>query len=848
MAESLCNKFKGGKCRIMPVQEIKEMLQVHGQIMQVVKQELLNAIIFKVKDTWLGNALSLRGQGTHHDAYDSDCNDISSAKAVLMANLSNYGSDILFEVPKFETYQNDMDDESVQAMQHFKQTPVDEYPDNEITSDSNIIPKESKEKESKYMDKEIDLEKKIKYLDNIVYKVGQSVQIVHMLTKPQVFYDDTHKQALGYQNPFYLKKAQRIKPTLYDGSVISRKHDVIPMTDEEETLILEEVSRSKMLAKQNDPISKEKKINTTLINYVELNHLFKDFGKHYVPQQELSAEQAFWLQTSDHNTDQSKISPAKIEAPKELPKCSVDKQCFEIHKKELFLDNDQVLHQIMSQDVMLCVMNSTAVFGDYVNLEMKKSESCIKCLDLEAELVKKKNMVERDDNSCENQNALEFSEYFENNDLKAQLQEKDTTINKLRNHIKSLRESDKKDIVKHDMDEIETINIELEHNQFDSIKKTRALSKEHSDSLIAQLNSKSIENSNLKGQIQEKIFVTTTLQNELRRLKGKNVLDNASTITNVTTIAPGILTKSNEKLVAITPKNNDKKVRVLCSTSASGSKPTGNTKNNRISQSSSSNKTNKVEDQSRSITSRKNKKNRVAKTECKAYVIQSMLNANFKPVCAICNECLFDANHDKCVPNFVQDVNVHSKSKSTKSYKKQNIWKPTGKVFTEIGYRWKPTRRTFTLVGNSCPLTRFTSTKVVHLKETTSKSVETQKPEIKVYSRKPKPIKSVGSSSKSTIEKSRITNTTEPNQSWGSNASDVQSSSSLVDFRLSRLFSGTVRFGNDQIAKILGNGDYQLGNITISQVYYVEGLGHNLFFIKQFCDSNLEVAVDKNNA
>ncbi|GKB18814.1 hypothetical protein Tco_0852737 [Tanacetum coccineum] len=74
------------------------------------------------------------------DAYDSDYDDISSSKAVLMANLSNYGSNVFTEVPNFETYQNDMDNQSVQAMQHFEQTHVDDYPDNEITSDSNIIP------------------------------------------------------------------------------------------------------------------------------------------------------------------------------------------------------------------------------------------------------------------------------------------------------------------------------------------------------------------------------------------------------------------------------------------------------------------------------------------------------------------------------------------------------------------------------------------------------------------------------------------------------------------------------------------------------------------------------------
>ncbi|GJY88697.1 hypothetical protein Tco_0503325 [Tanacetum coccineum] len=89
----------------------------------------------------------------------------------------------------------------------------------------NVFQNKSKEKENKYQENEIDLEKKIKELDNIIYKVGQSAQTVHMLTKPQAFYDNIHKQALRYQNPYYLKKAQRIKPNLYDGVVISNTHD-----------------------------------------------------------------------------------------------------------------------------------------------------------------------------------------------------------------------------------------------------------------------------------------------------------------------------------------------------------------------------------------------------------------------------------------------------------------------------------------------------------------------------------------------------------------------------------------------------------------------------------------------
>nr|GFC80530.1 integrase, catalytic region, zinc finger, CCHC-type, peptidase aspartic, catalytic [Tanacetum cinerariifolium] len=58
-------------------------------------------------------------------------------------------------------------------------------------------------------------------------------------------------------------------------------------------------------------------------------------------------------------------------------------------------------------------------------------------------------------------------------------------------------------------------------------------------------------------------------------------------------------------------------------------------------------------------------------------------------------------------------------------------------------------------------------------------------------------------------------------------------------------FLGTVKFGNDQIAPILGYGDLVQGVVTIKRVYYVEGLNHNLFSVGQFCDADLEVAFRK---
>nr|GFC51347.1 retrovirus-related Pol polyprotein from transposon TNT 1-94 [Tanacetum cinerariifolium] len=59
-------------------------------------------------------------------------------------------------------------------------------------------------------------------------------------------------------------------------------------------------------------------------------------------------------------------------------------------------------------------------------------------------------------------------------------------------------------------------------------------------------------------------------------------------------------------------------------------------------------------------------------------------------------------------------------------------------------------------------------------------------------------------------------------------------------------FMGTVRFGNDHVAAILGFGDLQWGNILITKVYFVKGLGHNLFSVGQFWDSDLEVTFRRN--
>ncbi|GJR29472.1 hypothetical protein Tco_1105704 [Tanacetum coccineum] len=160
MAGLLFNKFKGDMDRVLLEWVLREMLQALGEIRLQDRQGLLNVIIFRVKGIWQGSALSIRGQGMMHDpriadgqdtqptiirnapfqtddldAYDSDCDDISSTKAILMSNLSSYGSDILSEVPQHDSYQNnDMHNQSVQETHNFEQSLIDYVPNNEITT------------------------------------------------------------------------------------------------------------------------------------------------------------------------------------------------------------------------------------------------------------------------------------------------------------------------------------------------------------------------------------------------------------------------------------------------------------------------------------------------------------------------------------------------------------------------------------------------------------------------------------------------------------------------------------------------------------------------------------------
>ncbi|GJS60158.1 hypothetical protein Tco_0654942 [Tanacetum coccineum] len=754
-----------------------------------------------------------------------------------------------------------------------------------------------------------------------------------MLTKPRFFYDHTTKQALGFQNPFYLKKAQQLEPKLYVGDIIEKTNAIV-IPDSEETLMLAEESRSKMLLKQKDPIMLEKKVNTTPVDYAVLNQLSQDFEKRFVPQTELSAEQAFWSHNSVNSAEPTLFSrPTNVEVPKELPKVSMvntslkklkhhlagfdvvvkerttptaitegswgfehtkacfrdeiipfvkalkdlfntfnqylvdelsevqnvfhqmeqaveqhrlESKTFKVKMNQVLNENERLLEQVINKDIVNVIMNSS------MDIASVNVHECEKCLKLETEL--QTDFIEKEI----------YDKLF-----KTRSQEKDTIIKKLKERIKSLSGKLKEDKIKKDLEEIETINIELDHRVikliadnehlkqtykkfYDSIKPARIRSKEQCDDLINQVNLKSVEISDLNGSLQEQVLIITALRDDLRKLKGKALVDNAVTThiidpellkIDVEPITPKLLNKQTShsayikhtqeeatilrdlvehvkskypldqslesacryakllqellthisktcpsinntdgKIVAVTPKNKDKRVRFTKPVTSSGNTITKTTSTSNLVSNKpmlSSTRVKLSTSASGSQPSGNTKKNKIQHPPSRTANVQhSKLNANSKLKCVKCNGCMLFDNHDLCVLDFINNVNAHVNSKFVKKSSKKKIWKPTGKVFTKIGDIWRPTGRTFTLVGNAYPLTRITTTTGVPRMIPSTLDNETPKPVvILVYSRRPRKSKTNGPVSKSKAIKYVSANKKEPRQSWGSIVSDVPSSS-----------------------------------------------------------------------
>ncbi|GJW22669.1 hypothetical protein Tco_0033291 [Tanacetum coccineum] len=448
-----------------------------------------------------------------------------------------------------------------------------------------------------------------------------------MLTKPQFFYDHTTKQALGFQNPFYLKKAQQLEPKLYDGNVIKNTYAIM-IPDIEETLMLAEESqfyeffRSYLKKLKHhlagfDVVVKERTMATAITEVSwGFEHTKACFRDEIIPF--VKALKDIFNTFDQYLVDElSKVQNVFHQMEQAVEQHSLESKTFEVKMNQVLNENERLLEQVINKYIMNIVVNSS-VHNTSVNVH-----ECEKYLKLETELLNKTDFIEKEtydklfrsyttlekhcislevdtqlnqeifqrDNSVSNKSAPNFDQYFELNELKAQSQDKDTVIRKLKERIKSLSGSMNEDKVKKDIEEIETINIELDH------------------------------------------------------------------------------------------------------------KPSDNTKKDKIQQTPSSTQKNKVEAHSRTVKSSLKNKKCVVEPKGTANVQHFKLNADSELICVKCNGCMLSNNHDLCVLNFINDVNARAKSKSVKKISKRKVWKPTGKVFTKIGYTWRPTGQTFTIVS-----------------------------------------------------------------------------------------------------------------------------------------------------
>nr|GEX41554.1 hypothetical protein [Tanacetum cinerariifolium] len=379
-------------------------------------------------------------QADDWDEYDSDCDKLNIAKVALMVNLSHYGSDALAEInldnksvndtltSDLERYKEQVKvlkegqnvdlkskdnvlDSCAQSVEidYLKQSLLEHLKEKKSLMETvTLFKNDFKKEESRYIDREIALEKRIKQLDNIVFKRDQ----------------------------FEQTKALQLEPKLYDGNVIEKTNAIV-IHDSEETL---------MLAEEKQVIRKD--IVNIIVN------------------------------------------------------SSVDNAYENVHECEMLL---QLETELLNKKDFIEKETCDKLFRSFTTLEKH-------CISLEVDSQE----IFQKDKLVLNQSAPSLDHYFELNKLIAQSQEKDTVISKLKEKIESLSGHMKEDKIKKELEEIEIINIELDHRVSKLIAKN-----EHLKQTYKQLYD-SIKST-------RKVLVITTLKDALRKLKGKALADDVVT-------------------------------------------------------------------------------------------------------------------------------------------------------------------------------------------------------------------------------------------------------------------------------------------------------------------------------
>nr|GEW52890.1 reverse transcriptase domain-containing protein [Tanacetum cinerariifolium] len=692
--------------------------QANGQVLQEDELEFLaDPGIAETSSTQYAVTNNAVYQANDLDAYDSDCDELNYTKIALMANLSHYGYGNLTEsetkitsdsnIISYSQYMNEsqytpvqnssspsLHDDLILSMIEQLKTQVKILKEQNNDDKASASCAHSLEIETlkhtlfEHLKGKESLEQKVKELNNIVFKRNQSSQTVHMLTKPQFFYDHSTRQAL------------------------------------EETLMLEDESRSKMLQKQNDPIMSEKKFITKPVDYAALNQLSKDFETRTtiveVPKKLPKVSMVnsslkklkFHLASFDVVVKERTTATAIIKGTwgfEHTKACFRDEIIpFVKALKDLFNSFDQflideltevqnVFNQMEQAIVQHCVEKNK--FQDKIKNVLKDNERLLE----QAISIDIVNIVVHDhvNSACKNVNVCERCVT-----IKTELQ----------------KDFIKKECYDRELEEIETINIELDNRVTKLVAEN-----EHLKQTYKQLY-------DLIKSSREKVLFITGLKETISKLKGKAVVNAAVTLHP---IDPELL---KIDVAPLAPKLRNNR--------------TGHTDYLRHTQ---------------------------EETATLREIVES-----------------------------------------------ERLLNPLN---TSLDYA----------LGTMCPLTRITATAIVLLRKLIPIDSNASKPVVTlVYSRKSKEAKNKVPVSKSKINKSLIVQIVLQYFNSGCLKHLSGDRSQIINFVPK--FLGTVKFRNDHVVKIMGYGDYKIGNATISRVYLVEGPGYNLFSVGQFCDLDLEVA------
>nr|GEW34011.1 hypothetical protein [Tanacetum cinerariifolium] len=704
------------------------------------------------------------------DAYDSDCDELNSAKIALMVNLSHYGSDNLVEDNKnvnefltaeLERYkdhvrvlkeQNNVDKASKACAQSLK-----------IDNLKHILSEHLKEKES--------LEQKVTLLKNDFQKEESRNIDRELALEKQT--ESTAEQAFWCQ---YLVNSE--EPNLSSSTTIVEVQKELPRV----SMVNSSLKKLKFHLASFDVVVKERTTATAITEGAwGFEHTKACFRDEIIPFVKA-------LKDLFNSFDQFLIDElTEVQNVFNQMKQAVEQHCVENNKfqdkmNDVLKENERLLEQAISANIVNIVVHAN------VNYACKTVNECKRCVTIETEL--QRDFIKRE---CYD---MLFKQYTTLEKHCISLEEKVLVITALK---ETLSKHKGKDVV----NEAVTLHpIDPELLKIDVAPLAPKLR-----------NDRTAHNDYLKHTQEETATLREIVENE-RLLNPLNTsLDYTCKYT--------------------------KRVNLL--SSASRSQPQGNTKKDRIQRTQSKAKKNKLEDHPRIVRPSLNKNKSVVDTKAISSVPNSKSNVNYNLKCATCNGCLFSDNHDSCVLSYINSVNARVKSKSVKKPVNRKIWQPTEKMFTTIGHIWRPTGQTFTLVGNVCHLTRITTTDIVPLREPIPIENNTDKPVVTlVYSRKSKAAKKKFPVSNSKINKSLVVQIVLWYLDSGCSKHMTGDHSQLINFV--QKFLGTVKFRNDHVAKIMGYGDYKIRNVTISRVYFVEGLGHNLFSMGQFCDSDLEVS------